>query len=58
MNLAKTKFSLTCKTSLKDRDVTTSVGFTEAGSVKLVIISLQKNDGVRITESESLSDRP
>lgn len=54
MNLAKMKLSLTCKTSLKDRDVTTSVDFTEAGSVKLVNILLQKNDGVRKTESESL----
>lgn len=58
MNVAKTKLSLTCKISLKDRDVSTSVGFTEAGSVRLVNISLQKNDRVRTTESESLSDRP
>lgn len=56
--MAKTKLSLTCKISLKDRDVSTSVGFTEAGSVRLVNISLQKNDRVRTTESESLSDRP
>lgn len=58
MDFTKTKPSINlCKIS-KDRERSLLLKTSRhAGSVKLANISLQKNDGVRTTYVESLSDR-